>query len=115
MAGADARFLESLDYVGLDFFPDVFRPIAAAQLAAAVTAVLTGFWRTDLPKAGIPDTVPIRIRENGWPTGPDRPEQRQSAVLETVVRTVATLAAGLYIDGYGPPRPYCQLPDGAWR
>jgi hypothetical protein len=99
-ARADARFLASLDYVGLDFFPDVFRPIAADQLAEAVTAVLTAYRRTDLPKAGIPDTVAIRICENGWPTGPDRPEQRQAAVLENVVRTVAALAVDLNIDGY---------------
>lgn len=99
-ARADARFLESLDYVGLDFFPDVFRPIPANQLAAAVTAVLTAFRRTDLPRAGVPETVAIRVCENGWPTGSDRPEQRQAAVLETVVRTVATLAADLNIDGY---------------
>ncbi|MGW0697942.1 hypothetical protein ACWD0A_01055 [Streptomyces sp. NPDC002867] len=97
---ADACFLESLDYVGLDFFPDVFRPIAPDRLAAAVTAVLTAFRRTDLPNAGIPDTVAIRVCENGWPTGPDRPEQRQAAVLDIVVRTVAALAADLNIDGY---------------
>ncbi|MER5466747.1 hypothetical protein ABT010_40275 [Streptomyces sp. NPDC002668] len=97
---ADARFLQSLDYVGLDFFPDVFRPIGADQLAGAVTAVLTGFRRIDLPKAGIPDTVAIRVCENGWPTGPDRTEQQQASTLETVVRTVTALAAELNIDGY---------------
>lgn len=99
-ARADARFLASLDYVGLDFFPDVFHPIAASQLAGAVTAVLTAFRRTDLPKAGIPDSVAIRVCENGWPTGPGRPEQRQATTLETVVRTVAALATDLNIDGY---------------
>ncbi|MER5865127.1 hypothetical protein [Kitasatospora sp. NPDC002040] len=97
---ADARFRADLDYVGLDFFPDVFRPIAADQLAAAVTAVLTAFRRTDLPQAGIPDTVPIRICENGWPTGPGRTEQQQATALGTVIRTVAALAAELNIDGY---------------
>jgi hypothetical protein len=97
---ADDRFRQSLDYVGLDFFPDVFRPIAAEQLAEAVTAVLTAFRRTDLQRAGIPDSVAIRICENGWPTGPGRSEQRQVAVLETVVRTVAALSADLNIDGY---------------
>ncbi|MFF3513208.1 hypothetical protein [Streptomyces sp. NPDC002573] len=97
---ADDRFRQSLDYVGLDFFPDVFRPIAAEQLAEAVTAVLSAFRRTDLRKAGIPDSVAIRICENGWPTGPGRSEQRQAAVLETVVRTADALAAGLNIDGY---------------
>ncbi|MFI9273369.1 hypothetical protein ACIGXM_22010 [Kitasatospora sp. NPDC052896] len=97
---ADARFRQSLDYVGLDFFPDVFRPIAADQLAGAVTGVLTAFRRTSLPQAGIPDTVPIRICENGWPTGPGRTEQRQAAALDTVIRTVAALATDLNIDGY---------------
>ncbi|GEC05838.1 hypothetical protein SSP24_34930 [Streptomyces spinoverrucosus] len=97
---ADDRFRQDLDYVGLDFFPDVFRPIAAEQLTEAVTAVLTAFRRTDLPKAGIPDSVAIRICENGWPTGPGRSEQRQAAVLEAVVRTVSALAADLNIDGY---------------
>ncbi|MFF7603291.1 hypothetical protein [Streptomyces mirabilis] len=97
---ADDRFRQSLDYVGLDFFPDVFRPIAAEQLAEAVTAVLTAFRRTDLQRAGIPGSVAIRICENGWPTGPDRGEQQQAAVLETVVRTVAGLSADLNIDGY---------------
>ncbi|MET9089667.1 hypothetical protein ABZX77_48755 [Streptomyces sp. NPDC004237] len=97
---ADDRFRQSLDYVGLDFFPDVFRPIADEQLAQAVTAVLTAFRRTDLKRAGIPGSVAIRICENGWPTGPGRSEQRQAAVLETVVRTVAALSADLNIDAY---------------
>lgn len=97
---ADDRFLRSLDYVGLDFFPDVFRPLAAGQLADAVTAVLTAFRRTDLERAGIAGSVAIRICENGWPTGPGRDEQRQAAVLETVVRTVAARSADLNIDGY---------------
>ncbi|MGW1158673.1 hypothetical protein ACWD48_10690 [Streptomyces sp. NPDC002519] len=97
---ADSCFRESLDYVGLDFFPDVFRPIPAEQLAEAVTAVLTAFRRTDLPRAGIPDTVAMRICENGWPTGPGRTEQRQAATLETVVRTVAGLSRELNIDAY---------------
>ncbi|MFJ5774637.1 hypothetical protein [Streptomyces sp. NPDC093094] len=97
---ADDRFRQSLDYVGLDFFPDVFRPVPAEQLTQAVTAVLTAFRRTDLHRAGIPGSVAIRVCENGWPTGPGRDEQRQAAVLETVVRTVAALSADLNIDGY---------------
>ncbi|GAA3189742.1 MULTISPECIES: hypothetical protein [Streptomyces] len=97
---ADDRFRQSLDYVGLDFFPDVFRPIAADQLTEAVATVLTAFRRTDLRRAGIPDSVAIRVCENGWPTGPGRGEQRQAAVLETVVRTVAALSTDLNIDGY---------------
>ncbi|MFI5531245.1 hypothetical protein ACIA8O_22210 [Kitasatospora sp. NPDC051853] len=100
LADAEPRFRPSLDYVGLDFFPDVFRPVPDDHLADAVTAVLTGFRRTSLPRAGIPDTVPIRVCENGWPTGPGRSEDRQAATLETVIRTVAASSTTLNLDGY---------------
>ncbi|MFF4338909.1 hypothetical protein ACFY00_03085 [Kitasatospora sp. NPDC001540] len=97
---ADRPFLDALDYVGLDFFPDVFHPVPAERLAEAAAWVLHAFRHTDLPKAGIPADVPIRICENGWPTGPDRPEDAQARVLETVLRTVADRAGELGIDGY---------------
>jgi len=79
-------FLDSLDYVGLDFFPDVFSP--AADLRADVLNVLETMRSTWLAAAGIPATVPIHIAENGWPTGPTRSCVQQSAVLETIVRTL---------------------------
>ncbi|MQS12038.1 hypothetical protein F7Q99_06945 [Streptomyces kaniharaensis] len=97
---ADERFHRALDYVGLDFFPDVFRPVPPAQLADAVRAVLTGFRRAALTAAGIGPGVPIRICENGWPTGPGRDEARQAEVVEEVVRTVAGLADELAVTGY---------------
>ncbi|MBV6696015.1 hypothetical protein [Kitasatospora aureofaciens] len=97
---ADERFHRALDYVGLDFFPDVFRPLQSDQLADAVRAVLTGFRRDALAAAGIGPAVPIRICENGWPTGPGRDEVRQAEVVEEVVRTVAGLAAELAVTGY---------------
>ncbi|WP_033219552.1 hypothetical protein [Kitasatospora phosalacinea] len=96
----DDRFLDALDYVGLDCFPDVFRPVPAERLAEVTGWLLDTFRHTDLPKAGIPADVPIRICENGWPTGPGRPEEAQARVLETVVRTVAARAGELGIDGY---------------
>ncbi|MFF2042066.1 hypothetical protein ACFVVX_16690 [Kitasatospora sp. NPDC058170] len=97
---ADDRFHRSLDYVGLDFFPDVFHRQPADLLPGAVAAVVTDFRDTSLPKAGIGREVPIRICENGWPTGPDRTEQRQAEVVETVIRTVAGLREELNITGY---------------
>jgi hypothetical protein len=97
---ADERFHQSLDYVGLDFFPDVFRPVPAGQLRKAVTAVLTGFRNTSLPQAGVSPSIPIRICENGWPTGPDRTEQHQAEVIEQVILTLAGLRQDLNITGY---------------
>ena len=80
-ARSNQAFIEALDYVGLDFFPDVFRPVPAEQLRAAVEGVLTHFRRVNLAAGGIPAEIPIRVTENGWPTGPVRPPERQAAVL----------------------------------
>ncbi|MBP0451805.1 hypothetical protein J5Y04_19980 [Kitasatospora sp. RG8] len=97
---ADERFHRALDYVGLDFFPDVFRPLPPERLAEMVTAVLTDFRHGSVAKAGIGPSVPLRICEHGWPTGPDRTERRQAEVVAEVVRTVAGLASELAIEGY---------------
>jgi hypothetical protein len=77
-------FVESLEYVGLDFFPDVFGP--EPDLRAAVLGVMDTMRSTWLPAAGIPATVPIHVAECGWPTGPDRSEEKQADALEAVVR-----------------------------
>ncbi|MFH9348337.1 hypothetical protein [Kitasatospora sp. NPDC017646] len=97
---ADERFHGALDYVGLDFFPDVFRPVPGDRLAEAVRAVVTGFRNDALPRAGIGPAVPLRICENGWPTGPGRSEERQAQVVEQVVRAVAGLAERLSVLSY---------------
>ena len=93
-------FLDALDYVGLDFFPDVFRPIAPADLQGAVAGLLAHFRQVVLPAGSIPPRVPIRVTENGWPTGPGRSPERQAATLETVIRTVHARRAALNIAGY---------------
>jgi hypothetical protein len=93
-------FSESLDYVGLDFYPDVFRPVPEGQLSAAVEGVLTHFRRVNLVAAGIGGSVPVRVTENGWPTGPGRSADRQAEVLETVVRVVHRLRSELNITHY---------------
>lgn len=114
-----AQFVDALDYVGFDFFPDLVRPIPQPELAGAVTAVLTGFRERSLAAAGIPDTVPIHITEHGWGTGPQRPYEKQVAVLDTVVRAVDGLSAALNITTYehfalrdadsANPDPFYQL------
>jgi hypothetical protein len=93
-------FAESLDYVGLDFYPDVTRPVPEGQLPAAVEGVLTHFRRVNLVAAGIGPAVPMRVTENGWPTGPGRSADRQAEVLETIVRAVDRLRTKLNITHY---------------
>jgi len=97
--GGDA-FRQTLGYVGLDFFPDVFRPLPSDALAGAVSFVLAGFRNNNLAAAGIPSTTPISITENSWPTSPGRTPDRQAEVLETVVRTIYSLRQTLNITHY---------------
>ena len=83
------QFAASVDYAGLDMYPDVFGgPVALGDLDTVVDHTLRTFRETALPIAGITAATPIRVCENGWPTGPDRPERRQSQVLDTVLRGV---------------------------
>jgi hypothetical protein len=72
-------------------------PIAPDDLDAEVERVLRDFRECWLPIAGIPASVPIRICECGWPTGPDRPEEAQAVALETIVRAVDRLRGELNI------------------
>ncbi len=92
------QFAAAVDYAGIDIYPDVFGPrISPDELPAAVEWLLRTFRERDLATAGIAPSVPIRICENGWPTGPDRPEGQQAIVLERIVRTVHALRADLNI------------------
>jgi hypothetical protein len=93
------RFVAGLDYIGLDFFPDVFRPIPPARLDPVVQALLEAHRRDNLAPAGL-GHLPLVITEHGWPTGPDRTPQRQAEVLRTVLDVVRRNAGPLNITGY---------------
>ncbi len=94
-------FVAALDYVGLDFYPDVFRPLPPGlSLSDAVTAVLTHFRMKNLANGKIPATVPIHITENGWPTSATRTPERQAVVVEEVIRTIAGAAPIINITHY---------------
>jgi hypothetical protein len=99
-AAVSPEFLEALDYVALDFFPDVFRRLEQAELAPAIRGVLEHFRAAVLPKAGIEHSVPLHIGENGWPTAPDRSYERQAEVIETVIRTIHGVSMDLNITQY---------------
>ncbi len=97
-------FLDALDYVGLDFFPDVFRPLAPdgspGDVRSSVASVLAHFRQVNMAAANIPADVPIHITEHGWPTGPTRSYERQAEVLEIVVRIIHEHRARLNITHY---------------
>jgi hypothetical protein len=98
------RFLGALDYIGLDFFPVVFRPVAPdgepGDLRQSVAAVLAHFRQVSLAAAGIPSSIPIHITENGCTTDASRSPERQAQVIETVIRTVHEQHTNLNITHY---------------
>jgi hypothetical protein len=104
LTGMGESLVESLDYVGLDFFPDVFRLLAPdgqpGDLRSSVTGVLETMRSIWLPAAGIPERVPIHITEHGWPTGAGRHPERQAQVLDMVIRTVHDAGDRLNIERY---------------
>lgn len=93
------QLIAGLDYIGLDFFPDVFRAIPPARLGSVVQALLEAHRRDSLAPAGL-GHLPLVITEHGWPTGPGRPAQRQAEVLRTVIDVVSRNARALNITGY---------------
>ena len=98
------EFVQAVDYVGLDFFPDVFRPAAGdgepGDVEESARYVLETMRIEWLPAAGIGTQVPIHIAEHGWATGPTRSYERQAQVIERVVRLVWAERERLNIKRY---------------
>lgn len=98
-AAVDPGTLARVDFLGLDFFPDVFRPIPAEGLRPAVQYVLTTF-REGATTIGVPASVPIHITETGWPTGPEHSEEEQARVIGAVAAAVLDVAGDAGVDTY---------------
>lgn len=88
MGGTD--FAQAVDYVGLDFFPDVFRAAAPdgqdGDVEGSARYVLETMRSEWLPAAGLSSLIPIHIAEHGWATGPTRTYERQAQVIEKIIR-----------------------------
>jgi hypothetical protein len=106
-AGGDI-FIDSVDFVGHNFYVDVFdeQPLELIEVPAIVERTLRTLREKDLITAGIPESVPIRVTENGWPTGKNpvaniiRSYEHQVKVIETVIRTIYKLRQELNVSHY---------------
>ncbi|MEO8475406.1 MAG: hypothetical protein ABI477_24610 [Chryseolinea sp.] len=100
---ASDEFYKSLDYVGLDCFPDVFRALPLVDgipdISGAIRMLLTMF-SIDIVSAGIDRSIPLHITENGWPTGKSRSDERQAYMLEAIVKTLFALRIEFNIETY---------------
>jgi hypothetical protein len=103
--------IERLDYIGLDIFPDVFRPVPEEKLAAASQFVIERL-RTVTKDVGVPERVPIHITETGWPTGKGRDEDKQARVLQTVARAIISTGQVSAYELFGLRD---GRTDGNWR
>jgi hypothetical protein len=104
---ADGSFRDAVDFVGHNFYVDVFEePLPRDQIARSVERILCELRERNLVTAGIPHDIPIRVTENGWPTGvnpldhSDRTYEAQADVLDIVIRAVDRLRSELNITHY---------------
>ncbi|QIK71882.1 hypothetical protein G7070_05850 [Propioniciclava coleopterorum] len=77
-----------LDFIGLDMFPDVFRPLPEDKVGAGAQ-FLVHTLRHVTRDAGISEATPIHVTETGWPTGHTRDEAKQARILQAVAEAVA--------------------------
>ena len=85
------EFVAALDWIGLDAYPGTFFPPVESpggERDGMVNAMSS--LRCFAARAAIPESIPIHVEENGFPTGPtpDRSEQRQVEVMGTLIRAV---------------------------
>ena len=93
-------FASALDFAGLTLYPGGFTgPADLAAIAKRTTDSLTAY-RAHLSAAGIHPSVPIRVSECGWPTGPGRTEQQQADALSTIFTTLIGLQHELGITHF---------------
>jgi hypothetical protein len=97
------KFVKALDWIGLDAYPGTFFPPAEAPgrerdgMVNAMSSI-----RCYAARAGIPESKPIHIEENGFPTSdsPDRSEQRQVDVMNTLVQAVQDFRGTYNVSDY---------------
>lgn len=99
---ARPEFYYSLDYVGLDFFPGVFRPLPSRQytdMHPIILNVIQAF-KNDVADAGIEANIPLHITENGFATHLDDSDQLQSEMLSLIITIVVALRSRFNIRTY---------------
>ena len=94
-----AALVDGLHYIGLDMFPDVFRSLGDQTVRTATAGLLRYHRRDVLEPAGL-GHLPLHITEHGWPTGPDRPPDRQASVIRDVIESVLEHKDELNIAAY---------------
>ena len=96
------RFVNSLDWVGLDAYPGFFFPprTEPSMTGDFMVHAMSTLRKCSMPMAGIPDTVPIHIEENGYPTSPDRSYEDQAVAAGSMIDAVEAYARVYNVTDY---------------
>jgi hypothetical protein len=97
-----ARFVKSLDWVGLDAYPGTFYPPRTEPSTTydLMVNAMSTLRKCYMPLAGIPAGVPIHIEENGYPTGPDRSYEDQRVAADRMLAALDDYALVYGVTGY---------------
>ena len=87
-AEGGATLRRHTDWVGLDIYPGTFVPSQSTvvNLGDALLEGIAQMRECFMRKAGFRRSMPIRIEEIGWPTGPGRTEAAQRGAVSALVR-----------------------------
>jgi hypothetical protein len=100
------RFVDAVDWVGLDAYPGTFFPPALppegtpGDARDAMVNAMSALRDCFMPEAGIPKSVPIHVTENGFPTGPGRTEEQQAEILRAMIGAVADYRRNYGVSDY---------------
>jgi hypothetical protein len=93
-------FRAALDWAGIDLYPGTFFPPTVVNYGDSMVEALAAMRRCFMPLAGLGRSVPIHVDENGYPTGPGRPEANQLAALDGFVRAVHAFRGTYNVSNY---------------
>jgi hypothetical protein len=96
------RFVKSLDWVGLDAYPGTFFPPRTEPSTTGdfMVHAMSTLRKCNMPMAGIPESVPIHVEENGYPTGPDRSYEDQRVAAERMLDALERYARVYNVTDY---------------
>lgn len=97
-AGGD-RLRDTLDYVGVEVYPDVFRP-TPGNLGDQAVAAIAIVRQQEMPIAGLSKRVPIHVSENGWDTLGSRTEEQQADALTSELTAINANQGWLNVTSY---------------
>jgi hypothetical protein len=93
-------FRNAVDWVGIDLYPGTFFVPTVTDFGNSMVEGLASLRRCWMPLAGLGASIPIHVDENGYPTGPGRPESTQLAALDGFVRALNAYRGTYNVSNY---------------